>query len=85
MNRTVFLMDGGTKICHYNKSEDQFIIWTTVAVAIFALDLLAVIGNAIVILACVLQKQKTALIVYIMALAINDMFFALISGVFFHR
>ena len=86
INRTVYLLEGGTKVCEYDTEKSKLaVLWITLAAIIYALDLFAVIGNIIVIVACALQKKKTALIVYIQALAVCDLIFAVAAAVTAHR
>ena len=49
LNKTVFLMNGDTKVCEY-ETEDVKLpeLWTTIFSLTLVVDLFAVIGNTIV-------------------------------------
>ena len=80
LNKTVYLMNGSTKVCEYNTEDVQLsALWTTIYSLTLALNIFAVIGNAVVILACCLQKQKTPLVIFVLALAVSDLCTALIA------
>ena len=80
LNKTVYLMNGSTKVCEYNTEDVQLsALWTTIYSLTLALNIFAVVGNAVVILACCLQKQKTPLVIFVLALAVSDLCFALIA------
>ena len=86
INRTVYLLEGGTKVCEYDTEKSKLaVLWMIMAAIIYALDVFAVIGNIIVIVACALQKKKTALIVYIQALAVCDLLFSLAASLSVHK
>ena len=73
-------MNGSTKVCEYNTEDVQLsALWTIIYSVTLALNIFAVVGNAVVILPCCLQKQKTPLVIFVLALAVSDLCFALIA------
>ncbi|XP_067935016.1 somatostatin receptor type 4-like [Watersipora subatra] len=86
LNKTVFLEGGGTQICEYDTDDLRLSgLWISVFVLSAALNLFAIFGNCIVVLACFLQKKKPPLIVYIHALALSDLFYALVAPLYTYR
>ena len=80
LNKTVSLMDRSVKLCEYNTEDVQLSsLWTMIYSLTLALNIFAVVGNAIVILACCLQRRKTPLFIFILALAVNDLCAAVIA------
>ena len=73
-------MDGSTKVCEYDTEDVRLsALWTLIYSLTLAFNFFAVIGNAVVILACCLQKQKTPLVIFILALAVSDLCYALVA------
>lgn len=77
-NKTVYLMNGETKLCEYNTDDIALsALWNIVFILSVLLNIAGIVGNVIVIVACFLQKQRQPLIIYIHALAFSDLFYAL--------
>ena len=86
LNKTVLLSNGGLKLCEYETDEIALEgLWTFIFVVSVILNLFAIIGNSIVILACFLQKKRPSLIVYIHALAFSDLFYGLLAPFYTYR
>ena len=86
LNKTVRLPDGGLQLCEYD-TDDLTLpgFWTTILVLFLILNIFAIVGNSIVILACFLQKKKVPMIIYIHALAFSDLFYALLNPFYAYR
>ena len=86
LNKTVRLPDGGLKLCEYNPNDVTLEgLWTFIFIVSGVLNLFAIIGNSIVILACFLLKKRPSLIVYIHALAFSDLFYGLLAPFYTYR
>ena len=73
-------MNGSVKVCEYDTEDTKLSpLWTTIFSLTLVFNIFAVFGNAIVILACCLQKQKTPLVIFILALAVSDLWTALVA------
>ena len=71
-------MNGSAKVCEYNTEDVQLSpLWTTIYSLTLALNIFAVVGNAVVVVACAVQKQKAPLMIYIQVLAVSDLCYAL--------
>lgn len=88
MNKSVYLESGGITVCEYDTDDLTLSgLWITIFVISAALNLFAIVGNVIVVVACFMQKQKPKppLIIYIHALAFSDLLYALTAPLYTYR
>jgi hypothetical protein len=86
LNKSVYLDGGDTIMCEY-ENDDLTLgpLWICLFVVSLLLNLFAVIGNLVVIVACYMQRKRPPLIIYIQALAISDLIYALIAPFYIYR
>ena len=89
LNKTVYTEGGGTQICQYETDDLKLSpLWITIFVISLILNIFAIVGNLIVIVACFLQKKKqrkAPLIIYIHTLAFSDLLYALVAPLYTYR
>ena len=86
LNKTVRLPDGGLQLCEYDTDDITLAgFWTTIFVLSLILNIFAIVGNLIVIIACFQQKKRIPLIIYIHALAFSDLFYASVAPFHVYR
>lgn len=85
-NRTVWGEDGQLELCEYDADElRKSSFWIAIFVISVLVNLFAIAGNVIVILACFLQKNKPPLLIYIHGLACSDLLYAFVAPFYTYR
>lgn len=85
-NKTVYLESGGVQLCEYETDSLKLAgLWIFIFVISLVLNAFALIGNFIVVVACFVQKTRPVLIIYIHALAMSDLLYAIVAPLYTYR